>query len=77
MPTETLERRALERGERVAVARRRAGFSQEALAEQIGVGRQTIARLELGTQTPSVDTALAIAKAVDEPVEVLFGGGER
>lgn len=77
MPTETLERRALERGQRVAAARRRAGFSQQALAEKIGAGRQSIARIEAGTQMPGVEIALALAAAVNEPVEVLFGRGER
>ncbi len=67
--------RAPERGHRVAQARKGAGLSQQALAEKIGAGRQTIARIELGKQTPSVTVALAIAAAVNEPVEALFGGG--
>lgn len=69
--------RAPERAHRLAQARRRAGLSQEALAQKIGVGRQTIARIEGGRQTPSVTIALAIARTVNEPVEKLFGGGER
>jgi putative transcriptional regulator len=73
MPTQQATR-AAERGHRVAQARKRAGLSQEALAEQIGVGRQSIARIELGTQLPSVEMALAIAAAVGESVETLFGG---
>ncbi|HXW58561.1 MAG TPA: helix-turn-helix transcriptional regulator [Solirubrobacteraceae bacterium] len=67
--------RAPERGHRVAQARRRAGLSQQALAEKIGAGRQSIARIEAGAQSPSVELALAIAAAVGEPVESLFGGG--
>ena len=67
--------RAPERGRRVAAARKRAGLSQQALAEKIGAGRQSIARIESGKQTPSVTVALAIADAVGEPVETLFGGG--
>lgn len=69
--------RAPERGRRVAQARKRAGLSQQALAEQVGAGRQSIARIEAGTQIPSVEIALAIAAAVGEPVEALFGGGGR
>jgi DNA-binding XRE family transcriptional regulator len=34
----------------------------------------SIARIEAGT-APSVTIALAIASAVGEPVEALFGGG--
>ena len=70
-------RRAPERGQRVAQARHRAGLSQPALAQRVGVGRATIARLEAGTQVVSVDTALAIARELDSTVETLFGGGER
>jgi putative transcriptional regulator len=74
MPIEQATR-AAERGHRVAQARKRAGLSQETLAERIGAGRQSIARIELGSQLPSVEMALAIAAAVDESVESLFGGG--
>jgi putative transcriptional regulator len=66
--------RAPERGQRVAAARKRAGLSQQALAERIGAGRQSIIRIETGRQVPSVEIALAIAAAVGEPVETLFGG---
>jgi putative transcriptional regulator len=60
---------------KVAQARKRAGLSQPALAERIGAGRQTVARIEAGTQTPSVTIALAIAHELGETVEALFGGG--
>ena len=49
-------------------------LSQQALANKFGAGRQSIARIELGTQTPSVELALAISTAVGESVERLFGG---
>lgn len=66
--------RAPERGQRVAAARKAAGLTQPDLAERVGVGRQSIARIEAGRQTPSVTLALAIAGALGEPVEALFGG---
>jgi DNA-binding XRE family transcriptional regulator len=65
--------RAPERGHQVAHARRRAGLTQQQLAEKIGVGRATIARIEAGA-LPSVRIALAIGRALGEPVESLFGG---
>lgn len=74
MPTETLTRRAPECGHRVAQARRRAGLSQQQLAERVGVGRATIARMEGGDTSPSVALALTIARELGEPVEALFGG---
>jgi len=63
------------RGQRIAQARIDAGFSQQGFADKLGVGRQTIARLEGGGQTPSVDMALAIAGELGQSVEALFGGG--
>jgi len=65
--------RAPERGHRVAQARRRAGLTQQQLAESVGAGRVSIARIEAGTP-PSVTLALAIARELGEPVETLFGG---
>lgn len=65
---------APERGHRVAQARRRAGLTQPQLAEKVGVGRVTIARIEGGNTSPSVKLALAIAHELGESVERLFGG---
>jgi len=61
---------------RVAEARGRAGLSQPMLAERVGVGRATIARIEAGSTSPSVAVALAISRELGESVESLFGGGE-
>lgn len=69
--------RAPEHGHRVAQARKRKGLTQPQLAERVGVSRPTIARIEAGGTSPSVALALRIAREVDEPVETLFGGGER
>jgi transcriptional regulator with XRE-family HTH domain len=75
MPTRNRTRRAPERGQRVALARKRAGLSQHQLAALAGVSRSAIARIELGVHRPTVDAALAIAAALDASVEALFGGG--
>ena len=63
-------------GQKVAAARQAAGLTQQQLAKRAGVGRVTIARIEAGTQTPSVEIALAIARALGRSVEALFGNGE-
>jgi putative transcriptional regulator len=76
MPTQK-PTRAPERGHRVAQARKRAGLTQPQLAEKVGVSRPTIARIEAGGHSPSVQVALAIARELGEPVETLFGGGDR
>lgn len=65
----------IRRGQRVAQARQQTGLSQKALAGRIGVARSTVARIEIGFATPSLDLALALADELGETVEALFGGG--
>jgi DNA-binding XRE family transcriptional regulator len=74
MSRQKASRRVPERGHRVAAARKRAALSQQQLADRTGFARSTVARIELGVHQPSVTVALAIASAVGEPVETLFGG---
>jgi putative transcriptional regulator len=62
-------------GERLREARTRARLTQLQLAERVGVTRVSIARIETGETAPRVALALAIADAVGESVEALFGGG--
>lgn len=63
------------RGARVAQARNKSGLSQAALAERIGTARSTVARVEIGFTTPTLDLALALSSELGESVESLFGGG--
>ena len=58
---------------RVRQAReRRGGITQQDLAAAVGVTRQTIIALEKGEYNPSLQLALAIARALGTPVEELF-----
>ena len=57
---------------RLRELRARHGFTQEALADVIGMSRQTVIALEKGRYNPSVQLALLVAKAMGEPVESLF-----
>jgi putative transcriptional regulator len=50
----------------------RAGMTQQALADSVGVSRQTVNAIETGRYTPSLEVALKIARAFDEPVERVF-----
>lgn len=59
--------------ERVRRARIALGMSQADLARASGLSRQAIGALEAGRHTPSVSAALAVAAALGEPVEALFG----
>lgn len=66
--------RAPERGHRIAQARKKKGLTQPQLADRVGVSRPTIARIEAGLTSPSVQIALAISRQLGESVETLFGG---
>jgi len=47
-------------------------MTQQALAEIVGVSRQTIIAIEQGRYSPSLEVAMKIARAFDEPVEQIF-----
>ena len=48
------------------------GLTQEQLADQVGVRRETIARLEKAQYNPSLKLAIDISRAVEAPIEELF-----
>lgn len=54
--------------------RRKHGFSQEQLAEKIGVTRQAISNWERGTATPDVETLNLIAKLLDTDLLAIING---
>lgn len=47
-------------------------MTQQALAEQVGVARQTIIAIEQGRFCPSLETALRIAKVFGKHVDDIF-----
>lgn len=48
------------------------GLTQEQLAAQVGVRRETIMRLEKAQYNPSLKLAMDIARAVEAPIEDIF-----
>lgn len=52
------------------LARRRAGLSQEELAERMGTSQSAIARLESGRSLPSAKTLLRFAAATGSKVNL-------
>ena len=58
--------------ERLRRLRREAGLSQQSLADLSGVGRVTIARLELAAQSPKLDTIQKLADGMGYPVQALL-----
>ncbi|MFH1688008.1 MAG: helix-turn-helix domain-containing protein [bacterium] len=47
-------------------------LSQQAVADMVGVSRQTIVAIEKGDYSPSVKLALLLAKNLETTVEELF-----
>lgn len=47
-------------------------MSQQSLAKSVGVTRQTIAAIEKGNYSPSLELAFKIARAFNKPLEEVF-----
>ena len=50
-------------------------MTQQALAERIGVTRQTVNAIELGKYSPSLEVAFRIAEVFGVPLEEVFSYG--
>ena len=59
--------------ERIRALRQRKGLSQEALAEQMEVSRQAVAKWERGAARPSTDRLLRLSQVLEVPLEELTG----
>ncbi len=57
----------------VRIARTAHGFTQETLANAVGITRQTVISIESGDYAPSVVLAIRIARCVQTTVEDLWG----
>ncbi|WP_077617331.1 helix-turn-helix transcriptional regulator [Bacillus sinesaloumensis] len=57
---------------RVSEFRKKLGFSQDRLADRLGVSRQTIISIEKGKYNPSLPLAMIIAELFDTSVENVF-----
>lgn len=47
-------------------------MTQQELAEQVGVTRQTIVAIEKGKYSPSLEAAFRIARVFGKPLEAVF-----
>lgn len=52
-------------------------MTQADLGERVGVTRQTIAAIEQGKYSPSLETAFRIAQVFDKPLEEVFVWAEQ
>ena len=61
-------------GETIRAKRKKSGLSQEKLAEKASLSTVFISRVERGKESPSVDSLLKIAKALEIKVHDLVRG---
>ena len=54
------------------MARAAVDMSQQALAEAVGVSRQTINAIEKGDYNPTINLCIAICKVLDKTLDELF-----
>ena len=57
---------------RLKSARAAKDMSQQALAEKVGVSRQTINAIEKGDYNPTIKLCIAICKVLDKTLDELF-----
>lgn len=62
---------------RVKELRLQRGMTQEVLADEVGVSRQTIISIESGRYNPSILLAYKLARVFGECIEVLFQCAEQ
>jgi transcriptional regulator with XRE-family HTH domain len=62
-------------GARVRELRKKAGLTQEQLAELLGIDQKHMSRIELGKSYPSLDRLSKIAEVVNVPLPKLFRFG--
>ena len=67
---------SLKLGTKLADLRKRNGFSQEALAEKMGVSRQAVSKWERGESTPDTHTLIELAALYNVSLDVLVGNKE-
>ncbi len=60
-------------GENLKCARETKGLTQQALAQQLYVTRQTVSRWETGTRYPDLYMAKRMAELLDTTVDALLG----
>lgn len=62
----------MSRNDAMKQARTKAGLSQQALAELVGVSRQTINAIEKGDYNPTIKLCIAICRVLELTLNDLF-----
>lgn len=63
----------MELPEKILQSRKALGFSQEQLAEQVGVSRQSISKWETGQSAPELDKLVALSRVFGISTDELLG----
>lgn len=58
--------------ERMREARRERGWSQQRLADEVGVSRQTVNAIERGDYNPTIKLCVAVCRALGRTLDDLF-----
>ena len=64
-------------GQKLQMLRQRAGMSQDALAERLGVSRQAVSRWERDETMPDPDKIVALADLFGVTTDYLLGRSEQ
>ena len=67
---------SVEIGNRLMQYRKKAGLSQEELADKLGVSRQAVSKWECGESSPDTDNLIALAKIYNVSLDELIYGKE-
>ena len=60
-------------GEKIALCRKKAGMSQEALAAELNISRQAVSRWETGEATPDTDKVVQLSRLFGVTTDYLLG----
>ncbi len=64
---------SIQLGSNLAELRKKNGYSQEALAEKLGISRQAVSKWERGESTPDTDTLIELASLYGTSLDMLVG----
>lgn len=64
-------------GEKIAKLRKDKNISQEALADMLGLSRQSVSKWENGSALPTMENLSRLAKIFDVPVSYLLDDGQQ
>ena len=63
----------VETADRLTMLRKKRGYSQEQLAEKLGVSRQAVSKWERAEASPDTDNLIALAKIYEISLDELLG----